>query len=280
WLEELLRLHNQIKTTPSKKDLDDLLKDLIQAFPTGCLCPPNPSADTITQLQVAFDALLLWSTSAPIPSDLKIQLQDAIHDVKTKLEAASFSCCDTLQSLQALLRVLTTIVNKLGLLNLLQKVKLLGLLQELQAIVTQSFSCLTCDKETGKFAYVANSGSDTVSVIDTSSNTVVATVPVEVAPHGIAVSPDETFVYVANTSSNTVSVIDTSSNTVVATVPVEITPFDVVVIPNGQFAYVTNAGSDTVSVIDTSSNTVVATVPVGSAPHGIAVTPDGQFAYV
>ncbi|MDY7965779.1 hypothetical protein U0F29_32640, partial [Bacillus thuringiensis] len=33
-----------------------------------------------------------------------------------------------------------------------------------------------------KFAYVTNAGSSTVSVIDTSSNTVVATVPVGVAP--------------------------------------------------------------------------------------------------
>ena len=70
------------------------------------------------------------------------------------------------------------------------------------------------------FAYIANSNSDTVSVIDTASNTVTATVAVGTQPFGVAVNPAGTRVYVTNLSSNTVSVIDTASNTVVATVAV------------------------------------------------------------
>src|SRR5205823_3033802 len=73
----------------------------------------------------------------------------------------------------------------------------------------------------GTRAYVANAFSSDVSVIDTSTNTVVATVTVRSAPYGVAIAPDGTRVYVANTLSNNVSVIDTSTNTVVATVPVE-----------------------------------------------------------
>ncbi len=63
-------------------------------------------------------------------------------------------------------------------------------------------------------AYITNRGSNTVSVIATATNTVVATIPVGGTPTGVAVTPDGAKVYVANTSSGTVSVIDTASNTI------------------------------------------------------------------
>jgi uncharacterized repeat protein (TIGR01451 family) len=129
------------------------------------------------------------------------------------------------------------------------------------------------------FAYVPNEGSHTVSVIDTASNTVTATIPVGFGPRGAAVTPDGAFVYVANWISGTASVIDTASNTVTDTILVGAGPYGVAVSPNGAFVYVTNH-SGTVSVIDTATNTVTATIPVGSGPIGVAVTPDGAFVYV
>jgi YVTN family beta-propeller protein len=68
--------------------------------------------------------------------------------------------------------------------------------------------------------YVSKDGNNTVSVIDTATNTVRATVTVGGYPYGVAVNPDGTKVYVPNNFDNTVSVIDTSNNTVTATVPV------------------------------------------------------------
>jgi YVTN family beta-propeller protein len=67
---------------------------------------------------------------------------------------------------------------------------------------------------------VANSGSNTVSVIDTTTLTVSATVPVGTSPAGVAVDPAGTRVYVANLLDNTVAVIDTTTQTVIATVSV------------------------------------------------------------
>jgi YVTN family beta-propeller protein len=61
----------------------------------------------------------------------------------------------------------------------------------------------------GKHVYVAG---NVVSVIDTATNTVVATVPVGTRPAGIAITPDGKHVYVANNGSNSVSVIETASN--------------------------------------------------------------------
>jgi DNA-binding beta-propeller fold protein YncE len=51
-----------------------------------------------------------------------------------------------------------------------------------------------------------------VSVIDTASNTVTATIPVGRRPAAVAISPDGHHAYVTNTDSSSVSVIDTGNN--------------------------------------------------------------------
>ena len=66
------------------------------------------------------------------------------------------------------------------------------------------------------FAYVTNGFSNNVSVINTASNSVVATVTVGSVPYGVAITPDGSFAYVANQGSDNVSVINTASNSVVA----------------------------------------------------------------
>ncbi|MGH9264317.1 MAG: beta-propeller fold lactonase family protein [Acidimicrobiales bacterium] len=168
-------------------------------------------------------------------------------------------------------------------------------------------------------AYVANTVSDTVSVVDTATNTVVATIPVGDQPNALAVRPDGTRVYVANGGSDTVSVIDTATNTVVATIPVGNFPqgvavrpdgarvyvatFDGLAVidpatnsvvatipvvagagmafsPDGRRMYVANQALDALTVVDTTTNTVVTDIPVGHSPHGVAVRPDGARVYV
>ena len=145
------------------------------------------------------------------------------------------------------------------------------------------------------FAYVSNFGADTVSVIDTATNRVVATVPVGHLPYGVAAHPAGTFVYVANCSNDdyaclsdvstafpevngSVSVIETATNTVVTTVPVGVDPFGVAVHPAGTFVYVANFDG-TVSVVDTVTHRVVATVPTDGGATGVAVHPAGTFVY-
>ncbi|MGM7684809.1 YncE family protein [Cytobacillus sp. Hm23] len=59
--------------------------------------------------------------------------------------------------------------------------------------------------------YVANEGTNTVSVIDSKTHSVIATVPVRNQPNDVAIPPDGKLVYVANKgdgfNSSTVSVI-------------------------------------------------------------------------
>lgn len=109
------------------------------------------------------------------------------------------------------------------------------------------------------FAYITNSNNNNVSVIDTETNNVTATVNVGWYPVGVAVNPDEKNVYVANMYNDNVSVINTTTNNITATVPVGNIPFGVAVTPDGSKVYVTNYGNDSVSgnttsVIDTTKH--------------------------
>jgi YVTN family beta-propeller protein len=130
------------------------------------------------------------------------------------------------------------------------------------------------------FAYITNSLSSTVSVIDTTSNTVVATIGVGLGPAGVAVNLAGTRVFVSNLVSNNLSVIDTATNAVIATTPVGASPGGVAVNALGTRVYVANADSNSISVIDTATNAVVATVAVGMYPIGVAVSPTGSRIYV
>ena len=126
------------------------------------------------------------------------------------------------------------------------------------------------------YAYVSNSISNDVDVIDNVTQTVVTTIPVGPGAWGVAASPDGTRVYVPNPGGNNVSVIDTSTNTVIATVPVGSSPYGAVVSPDSSEVYVSNLSAGSVSVIDTGTNTVVATIPGFVNPYFLDFTPDGS----
>src|SRR5437016_1101498 len=114
----------------------------------------------------------------------------------------------------------------LGFKNMLNYVVLLGLL---------GMALWSMPVGAAPFAYVTNLVSDTVSVLATATNTVVATIPVGHLPVGVAITPDGAHAYVTNVGS-TVSVIATATNTVVATVPVGTAPGGVAITPDGAHA--------------------------------------------
>lgn len=153
----------------------------------------------------------------------------------------------------------------------------------------------------GTTAYVNNYGGPiagsgrgtTVSVVDlTTTNSIIDTITVGLAPASLAITPDGAFVYVlnyvdGNPGTGTISIIQTSDNTLTGTIPGFSGSFDIAITPNGQYAYVTNFGSNnfnpigtTVSVVNLSSNDITATINLGIQPSGIAISPDGQYAYV
>ena len=134
----------------------------------------------------------------------------------------------------------------------------------------------------GGTVYVTNYEGNTVSVVNTSTDTVTAVIPVGSYPQGVAVSPDGNTVYAANHGDGTISVINATTNAVTGTISLGANsgPAYVAFAPSGATAYVTDGKSNAVSVIATGSETVTATIPVGANPNGLTVTPDGRSVYV
>jgi YVTN family beta-propeller protein len=95
-------------------------------------------------------------------------------------------------------------------------------------------------------AYVANTVSGTVSVLDLVTHAVVATIAVGTEPWAVVASPNGNFVYVANADDNSVQVIDTSTNRVIKTIAVGRSPRALAVTSDGdaddldEFLYVPN----------------------------------------
>ena len=110
--------------------------------------------------------------------------------------------------------------------------------------------------------YVANQGSNSVSMVNTFTGSVVGSIAVGSAPFGITFDSTNGFLYVTNTASNTVSEIDGSSNSVVGTVGVGTSPvglsFDTA---NGNL-YVANKMSGSVSIVPVSPPVTTTTTQV------------------
>ncbi len=137
----------------------------------------------------------------------------------------------------------------------------------------------------GTEVWVTESGTNIVSVVSTSSNSITSTIPVGIYPHGIAITPDGKTAYVANTGPNTgpggsyvVSIVDVASQKVTGTVDVGEAPQVVVSTPAGSQIFVTSA--DGVYAIPTSGGRVRRAPEPLHNPHGVSVTPDGTLAYV
>lgn len=128
-------------------------------------------------------------------------------------------------------------------------------------------------------AYVVNSTSNNVGVIDLATFTLLTTVAVESEPSNIVSSPDGRAVYVTNSGSNTVSKISTEGNVIAGIIAVGSRPAAIDVSPDGSRLFVVNLGFDetaggrTIGVIDGNSDSLLRRLPVGSQvlfPAGVA----------
>jgi YVTN family beta-propeller protein len=145
----------------------------------------------------------------------------------------------------------------------------------------------------GTKAYVTNSVSTTITIINIATNTVSGVITGFNGPSGMVITPDQTTAYVNNYGAgggsgtgNTVSVVNLNTNTITGTITVGMAPASLAITPDGNFVYVINyvdgnPFTGTISIINTRTNTVVPPTITGfSGPFGIAITPDGNYAYV
>ncbi|MEZ0367112.1 serine/threonine-protein kinase [Mycobacterium sp. pUA109] len=136
---------------------------------------------------------------------------------------------------------------------------------------------------TSHTAYTANKDGNSLSVIDTTTNTVTTTIYFIDHPEDVAVDSAAHTIYVTESSGDTVSVIDGTSNTVISNIKVNGYSSGVAVDPAIHTAYVITSGGDNsgrMSVIDTGTNTVTSTVKLGKLPLGVAVDPATHTVYV
>jgi YVTN family beta-propeller protein len=123
----------------------------------------------------------------------------------------------------------------------------------------------------GRRVFVANSGADSISIIDAMTNAV-TNVAVGSAPFGVAFDISNGLVYTANRNSNDVTVVNPNTASVVTTVAGGYQPFDIAFNQANGALYVADQGGNSVTVIDGSTNTVVTTITSGLLEvRGVAV---------
>ncbi len=142
--------------------------------------------------------------------------------------------------------------------------------------------------------YAADQTSNTVSVIDPSSNTLLGVirlgvpVPASIAPlytgqllvHGLGYSPDSRTLAVVSIASNSVTLIATATNTVRGTIYVGRSPHEAFFTPDGRELWVTVRGEDYVSVIDPARMVETRRIKMANGPGMAMFSPDGRFAFV
>lgn len=142
--------------------------------------------------------------------------------------------------------------------------------------------------------YAANQTSNTVSVIDPSTNKLLGVirlgdpVPGALSPlyrgqllvHGLGYSPDGKTLAVVSIASNSVTFIDTATNKVNGTVYVGRSPHEAFYSPSGSELWVTVRGEDYVSVIDPVLMKEVRRILLANGPGMTMFGPDGKYGFV
>ncbi len=143
----------------------------------------------------------------------------------------------------------------------------------------------------GGAVYVANEGSDTVSVIDKASMTVAATIALP-APSGrkprfATGSPDGSAVYIGEAGSNVVDVIETATNRIArrfAAAQPGSTIRGVVTDSTGEVIYSISAGDqpslNTLAAIESSTGRWLWAIGLGDQPGSLTIGSDDRVAFV
>ncbi|MBZ5609301.1 MAG: beta-propeller fold lactonase family protein [Acidobacteriia bacterium] len=115
----------------------------------------------------------------------------------------------------------------------------------------------------GTRAFATNIAGNSLMVIDTLTNTVIATVPLTNAD-AVATSTNGRWIYVTTdvlADTGKLTILDGVTYAVVQTVPVGNLPVALAASRDGRFLFVANAGSTFVSQFSTRTNTLIRTVP-------------------
>ena len=135
----------------------------------------------------------------------------------------------------------------------------------------------------GSQAWIVNSSSNSVSVIDTATNTVIGSpIAVGTEPLGIALSPNGATAWVANHNGDSLSIVDTSTRVVTATITGSglSSPRQLAFSPSGSEVWVTNSGANQVLVFNATTRAQTHAITTGVSPVPLAFSPDGSRVWV
>jgi YVTN family beta-propeller protein len=130
---------------------------------------------------------------------------------------------------------------------------------------------LTAD---GSILCVANPDSDSLSLVDIKTSSLLVEIPVGDDPRAVAAGTK--FAYVTNHGSDSISIIDLESQTRVADLPIGDRPVGVALSPGYRFLVVAEMGQDSVRFIETKTLQTLVAFPVPDRPYGLTFTPDGR----
>lgn len=150
-------------------------------------------------------------------------------------------------------------------------------------------------------AYVSNEDGQSVSVIDTGTDKVVATIQVGKRPRGLKLSPDGLALYVAvsglpkcppsvpdaecaklerDLRADGIARIDTNTLKLTGVLKSGSDPEQFDISRDGRRLYVSNEDSAQATVLDTRSGAIVGMVPMGHEPEGVRVAPNGKWVII
>lgn len=143
--------------------------------------------------------------------------------------------------------------------------------------------------------YTADQSSNTVTVIDPSSRSVLGTLPLgdqrlgavlgpqylkDVDVHGLGFSRDGRYLDVVSVTTNTVTVVRTADNAIVSRTSVGRAAHEGFFAPDGRTVWVADRALRRLDIVDALHGGVVGHVATEDGPSKVLFSPDGRYAYV
>lgn len=132
-----------------------------------------------------------------------------------------------------------------------------------------------------KFAYVTNTDSNSISVVDLQTSEEVKQIDIGDSPRGaMAIDKKRGLGFVSNCAGNTVSVIDLFNESEIKKITVGLAPRGVEISEDCNWLFVANSGSSSVSIVDLEIHEEVCQISVQRNPRQLSISPDGIYVNV
>jgi YVTN family beta-propeller protein len=134
-------------------------------------------------------------------------------------------------------------------------------------------------REGGGIAFIVNSGSASISVIDMATQKEVRRIPTLREPHHLALSPDGRSLLVGDTAGNQMMFLDPNTGEVQKRMPVT-DPYQLAFSPDGRFLTVNGLARNQVDVYDAATMKLLKRFPVVATPSHLDYSPDSATVFV